>query len=249
LSARVRITVHFGAAAAAMYWVGGLPPMQIGERLVTFGWEGHVLGILGIVWSLNLFNFMDGIDGIAASEGTFMTVAGAAIALGTGVSGAFPALSLAIGAGCLGFLVWNWPPAKIFMGDAGSGYVGYVLAVLALLAGREAATGLFVWVILGGLFFVDATVTLARRLARRERVYEAHRSHAYQWLARKWGSHRRVTLLTNAVNVAWLFPCAWLAALYPERAAWIAVVALAPIMVGVLVAGAGRKEPAAAAAG
>ncbi len=242
LSARVRLAVHFGAAGAAMYWIGGLPPMQIGERLVSFGWDGYVLGVLGIVWSLNLFNFMDGIDGIAASQGTFMTFAGAAIALGTGVAGPFPVLAMVVGMASLGFLVWNWPPAKIFMGDAGSGYLGYVLAILALLAGREAATGLLVWLILGGLFFVDATVTLARRLARRERVYEAHRSHAYQWLARRWRSHRRVTLLANAINVMWLFPCAWLAAIHPDRAAWIALLALTPLAAGAVIAGAGRKE-------
>ena len=128
------------------------------------------------------------------------------------------------------------------MGDAGSGYVGYVLAVLALLAGRENPTGLFVWLILGALFFVDSTVTLVRRVLRRERVYEAHRSHAYQWLSRHWGSHRAVTLLTIAVNVCWLLPCAWFAARYPTRAVWIVPIALLPILVGVIVAGAGRKE-------
>lgn len=242
LSARTRLAVHFAAAIAAMAWIGGLPPMQVGDRLVTFGLEGYALGVLGIVWSLNLFNFMDGIDGIAASESSFMTLAGAAIALATGAAGEFPAIATAVGAACLGFLIWNWPPAKIFMGDAGSGYVGYILAVLALLAARENPAGVLVWLILGGLFFVDATVTLARRVARRERVYEAHRSHAYQWLSRRWGSHRTVTLLTIAVNVLWLFPCAFLAATYPSEAVWITAVALALIVVGVLVAGAGRKE-------
>jgi Fuc2NAc and GlcNAc transferase len=242
LSARVRLAVHFAAAAAAMYWVGGLPPMQVGERLVTFGWEGYLLGILGIVWSLNLFNFMDGIDGIAASQGMFMTVGGATLAIAMGSSTGFAPLALGVGGACLGFLLWNWPPAKIFMGDAGSGYVGYTLAVLALLAGRENSAGLFAWLILGGVFFVDATLTLARRVARRERVYEAHRSHAYQWLSRRWNSHRRVTLLTVAVNVLWLFPCAFLAVRHPTKAAVIAVLALIPIGLGAIAAGAGRKE-------
>jgi Fuc2NAc and GlcNAc transferase len=141
LSARVRLAVHFAAAAVAMYWMGGLPPMQVGERLVTFGWEGYVLGILGIVWSLNLFNFMDGIDGIAASQGTFMTLGGATIALALGTPGELAPIAIASGIACLGFLMWNWPPARIFMGDAGSGYVGYILAVLALLAGREHPAG------------------------------------------------------------------------------------------------------------
>jgi Fuc2NAc and GlcNAc transferase len=242
LSAKVRLAVHFGAAALAMYLIGGLPPMQIGEQLVTFAWGGYVLGMLGLVWSLNLFNFMDGIDGIAASQGVFMTLAGAGIAVALGGTGEFPAIATTVGVACLGFLIWNWPPAKIFMGDAGSGYVGYVLAVLALLAGRENPVGLFVWLILGALFFVDATVTLVRRVLRRERVYEAHRSHAYQWLSRRWSSHRRVTLLAIALNVCWLLPCAWFAARYPSRAVWIVPVALLPVFAGVILAGAGRQE-------
>lgn len=242
LSASVRLTVHFAVAVATMYWVGGLPPMQIGDELHTFGWGGFVLGVLGIVWSLNLFNFMDGIDGIAASEGAFMTLAGAAIAVAIGGSGAFPAIAAVVGFACLGFLVWNWPPARIFMGDAGSGYIGYVLAVLALLAGRENPAGLLVWLILGALFFVDATVTLVRRVLRRERAHEAHRSHAYQRLSRRWGSHLRVTLLSIAVNVCWLLPCAFLAARHPTWAEWIVVVALAPIVACVIAAGAGRKD-------
>ena len=241
LSARVRFSVHVAAAALSMYWMGGLPAIQVADDMIRFGWGGYVLGILGIVWSLNLFNFMDGIDGIAASQATFMTLAGAAIALLTGVTGALPALAVVVSMACLGFLRWNWPPAKIFMGDAGSGYLGFVIAVLALHAGGESGTGMLVWLILGAVFFVDATVTLARRLARGERPYQAHRRHAYQLLARRWGSHRRVTLLSSAVNVLWLLPCAYMAALYPHKAAWITLAALLPIGIGVFAAGAGGK--------
>lgn len=242
LSPRVRFSVHLGAAAAAMYWLGGLPPMQVGSGLVSFGWEGYLLGILGIGWSLNLFNFMDGIDGIAASEAVFMTAGGAVIALATGMDGSVAALTSVLAMACLGFLAWNWPPAKIFMGDAGSGYLGYVLAILALLAGRESAAGLLVWLILGGVFFVDATLTLVRRLARGERVHQAHRTHAYQWLARRWGSHRRVTVLVCMINLLWLFPLACLAAWRPGYAAWIALLALVPIAIGAFISGAGHPE-------
>lgn len=244
LSARVRFSVHVIAALAAMYWMGGLPAIQVANDMISFAWGGYVLGVLGIGWTLNLFNFMDGIDGLAAAQATFMTLAGASIALATGVTGAFPALAIVLGVACLGFLLWNWPPAKIFMGDAGSGYVGYVLAVLALQAGRESGAGMLVWLILGGVFFVDASVTLARRLARGEPAHQAHRSHAYQWLARRWGSHRRVTLLVSAVNVCWLFPLAWFSALHPEQAYWLVLVALTPIAVGVIAAGAGNPERA-----
>jgi Fuc2NAc and GlcNAc transferase len=98
------------------------------------------------------------------------------------------------------------------------------------------------WLILGGAFFVDATVTLIRRIARGERAYEAHRSHAYQWLARRWQSHERVTVSVTAVNLLWLLPCAFLAVVDPRHAEWIALGALVPLMVLAIVAGAGRRE-------
>jgi Fuc2NAc and GlcNAc transferase len=241
LSARIRLAAHLAAALWALICLGGLPPLRYADQIVSFGWAGYVLGALGIAWTLNLFNFMDGIDGIAALEAAFIAWGAALLALLTGVSGAVPAMGLAFGAVCCGFLLWNWPPAKIFMGDVGSGYVGYVIVVLAVAAARQNPVALLVWLILGGSFFSDATVTLVRRLARGEPVYEAHRSHAYQWLARRWGSHRSVTVAVVIVNLVWLFPCAWLATVYPDRAAWMVIIALTPLVLLALVAGAGRR--------
>ncbi len=128
------------------------------------------------------------------------------------------------------------------MGDVGSGYLGFVIAVLALADAHDHPGAIWTWLILGGVFFVDATVTLARRLARGERPYEAHRTHAYQWLSRRWGSHRKVTLAVLAVNVCWLFPIAWWAASSPTQAWWLTIVALLPLVVLALAAGAGRPE-------
>jgi Fuc2NAc and GlcNAc transferase len=144
----------------------------------------------------------------------------------------------------VGFLLWNWPPAKIFMGDVGSGYLGYVIAVLALAAARDDPVALWVWLILGGVFFVDATVTLVRRVLRGDRIHQAHRSHAYQWLARRWGSHRRVIVIVTILNLLWLLPCAFLATLHPDHAVAIAVVALAPLVALAFAAGSGRRENA-----
>jgi len=128
------------------------------------------------------------------------------------------------------------------MGDVGSGYLGYVIAVLALAAARENVVTLWTWLILGGVFFVDATVTLLRRLFRGERVYQAHRSHAYQWLARQWGSHLRVTLVVTLVNLLWLLPWAWAAGRFPALSIWIACGALMPLVPLAMFAGAGRRE-------
>lgn len=242
VSVPVRIATHTVCAALAAYVLDGLPKLLIGERLVDLGVYGYVLAILAIVWTLNLFNFMDGIDGIAASEAVFIAGGSSLIMWSTGTLGVESLVASLVAAASLGFLLWNWPPAKIFMGDVGSSYLGYVIAVLALSSGRANPTSLYVWLILGGMFFVDATVTLGRRLLRGERVYQAHRSHAYQRLARKWDSHLRVTLLACGLNIGWLLPMAWLAAKYPQLALAFVALAFAPLIVLAILAGAGRAE-------
>ncbi len=238
----IRFLVHIAAAIWAIVWLGGLPPLTVAGFTLHFGWVGNVFGVLAIVWTLNLCNFMDGIDGIAAAEALFIAFAGACLSLLGGEGLQVPAAAFAFGAACAGFLWWNWPPAKIFMGDVGSGYLGYVIAMLALASSHVNPVLLWVWLILGGVFFVDATVTLIRRLFRGDRVYQAHRSHAYQWLARRWGSHKRVTLTVLALNLSWLLPCAWFALMHPGLAVWTLVVALAPLVLAAILAGAGRPE-------
>jgi len=214
----------------------------LGDQVFILGWLGNALSVLSIVWVLNLFNFMDGIDGLAASEAAYVTAAGAALWLLFGSDKSLPVASLCVAASSLGFLVWNWPPAKIFMGDVGSGYLGYAIAVLGLGAGRRDGAMLCAWVILGGVFFIDATTTLLLRLVRGRRIYEAHRSHAYQWLARRWGSHRRVTVAVLMVNSLWLLPCAMFAVSHPLHAAGATVVALAPLVIIAVASGSGRSE-------
>lgn len=242
VSPRVRLLVHLGAAVWAVSWLGGLPQLGMGAQAVQLSWIGGVIAVLGIVWVLNLFNFMDGIDGIAGSEGTFVAWAGALLGVITGHAGGASAAAWVLGAASLGFLVWNWPPAKIFMGDAGSGFSGYVIAVIALAAIHEDADAFWVWLTLGGVFFIDATVTLARRLVRGERLHEAHRSHAYQWLSRRWGSHGRVTLAVLLVDAFWLLPCAVFASLHPSLVVVTTLIALAPLVALALAAGSGRPE-------
>ena len=242
LSARIRIIVHLTTAIWAVGCIGGVPPMRIDDQMVSFGWISYPLAALTIVWALNLFNFMDGIDGIAASEAVFVCGAGAALCVVGMASCAVPAAALVVAAASLGFLVWNWPPAKIFMGDVGSGYLGYVIAILALSAARENNIALFQWLILGGVFFVDATVTLLRRLMRGEKVYLAHRSHAYQRLARRWNSHLRVTASVLLINLLWLLPCAWLAGEFAHYAWLIMIGALMPLVGVALLAGAGGAQ-------
>jgi Fuc2NAc and GlcNAc transferase len=243
VSAAVRFGVHLAAAIWALIWLGPVGPLRLGDYTIPPGWWGYVVGLVGLVWMLNLFNFMDGIDGIAASEAVFVAWCGALLtATLEPVSAGVSAAAAIFGASCLGFLCWNWPPARIFMGDVGSGYLGYVIGVLALAATRTDPVALWVWLILAGVFFVDATVTLLRRLLHGERIYQAHRTHAYQRLARCWQSHGKVTLAVIGVNFAWLLPCAVLAARLPRYAALCALVALAPLALLALLIGAGCQD-------
>lgn len=242
LPAVTRLTVHFAAALWALFCFGGLPPLQIGAQVVFSGWAGYVFGALGIVWAINLFNFMDGIDGLAAGEAMFMSLGAALLGGLAGLGGGVAALALTFAAACGGFLLWNWPPARIFLGDVGSGYLGYVIVVLALAATQRNPVALWVWLVLGGAFFVDATVTLVRRTLRGERVSQAHRSHAYQWLARRWGSHARVTGAVLVVNLLWLVPWAVVARRHPPLAVTAVLLAFIPLAVLALLLGAGRLE-------
>jgi Fuc2NAc and GlcNAc transferase len=241
VSVRLRLLVHWASAAWVVVCFGGLPPMQVGHHLYDLGWVGHLLAVTAVVWVVNLFNFMDGIDGIAGIEAVMVATLGAVFAGVIGAPGVSAAAAL-FAAACGGFLLWNWPPARIFMGDAGSGFLGMYIAVLALACARSSAIAVFIWLILAGAFFVDATVTFLRRLLRGARVHEAHREHAYQRLSRRWSSHLRVDVALIGINLVWLGPCAWAASVNPEAAGYIVLVALAPIAVAATMLGAGNPE-------
>jgi Fuc2NAc and GlcNAc transferase len=242
IPARWRFIIHAIAALIGLYLLG-IPEIPLPGTTLNLGLLGYPLGIIGLVWLLNLFNFMDGIDGIAGSEALFVGMS-AIVIMQFAVSGNFstPILWLSIlMAGVAGFLVWNWPPAKIFMGDAGSGFLGLMLGLFALWSAKLGLS-IWCWVILLALFITDATVTLLRRMLNGERWFEAHRSHLYQQLSRKWGDHHSVTLALISLNAFWLFPLAWLAATNPSFGLFITLAAYLPLILLTIKLGAGKRE-------
>lgn len=208
IPARWRLLAHFVGAAWGLFWLGDLSPLPLFGFSVSLGWAGTILAAFYLVWLLNLYNFMDGIDGLASIEAISVCIGGVLLsALGTDQSDqTYPLLLLIMAVA--GFLVWNYPPAKIFMGDAGSGFLGIILGLFSLQATNEAPQFFWSWLILLGVFIVDATWTLARRFLRGEKVYEAHRSHAYQSASRYYSSHKTVSLAVAAINIGWLLPVA-----------------------------------------
>lgn len=206
---RWRLLAHLAAAAWVLWW---LPASAWLAGSEPSPWVGAVVGVaagLYVAWMLNLTNFMDGVDGLASTEAVTVCLMGAG--LGWQVAPGFSSWPLAVvtAAAAGGFLLWNWPPARIFLGDAGSGFLGLTMGSLALRAGSADPALLLSWTILLGAFVVDATVTLAVRLLTGQPILEPHRSHAYQHAAQRLGSHLAVTAAVACINLFWLGPWAW----------------------------------------
>lgn len=217
IAARWRLLGHFSAAIWALFWLGGLPPVSLFGVGLDLGWLGHGIAAVYLVWLLNLYNFMDGIDGLASVEAICVCVGGALLYSLLGISGSLEdmdwVMPMLLAAAVAGFLFWNFPSARIFMGDAGSGFLGITLGIMSLQAGWLAPQLFWSWLILLGIFVLDATWTLIRRLLRGEKVYEAHRSHAYQYASRMAGKHLPVTMAVLGINLLWLLPIAMLVGL------------------------------------
>lgn len=207
IAARWRLLGHFAASIWLLFWMGGLPAVELFGHAFDLGWLGNVLAAFYLVWLLNLYNFMDGIDGIASVEAICVCL-GACLLYWVAGNVDLIWAPLLLAAAVAGFLFWNFPPAKIFMGDAGSGFLGIVLGALSIQAAWASPDMLWCWLILLGVFIVDATFTLFRRLLRGDKVYEAHRSHAYQYASRRFGSHLKVTSVVALINLLWLLPIA-----------------------------------------
>ena len=240
--ATVRLVVHAIGAIILIVGIGFPSQISLFDRTVNTGTIGSILGVLYLVWLLNLFNFMDGTDGIAASEAIFVLLAGAILNhhVLTGINHSAAALILA--ASIFGFLLYNWSPAEIFMGDVGSGYLGIAIGGLSLMAAKQQPELLWVWIILLGVFVSDATITLIRRLLGKQKPHVAHRSHAYQHLAIRFNSHSKVALIVLATNVVWLLPIAFLVANKQLAGTTGVVVAYIPLLTAALILNAGKDS-------
>lgn len=218
LSARFRFLAYGGCAFAALLLLpGGVGPTNL------IDWIWLVLGTIGLLWVINLYNFMDGINGIATLEAIFIVAGG--VALSANLPGMPPleAFNLCILAILVGFLGWNFPRARVFMGDVGSAFLGFLLGLIAIWSHRHGGPSLAVWSILGAAFVADSSYTLLVRLATGQRWYEAHRLHAFQKLTSRWHeSHVKTTAAFAGVNLAWLLPLAWLTH-HQLLAAWLAI--------------------------
>jgi len=193
LSPKVRLITQALVAGFGIYFLDGLREIDFGLFSVTNQFLTNGFAFLLIVWFINLYNFLDGINGYAGSEVLFLALAGFVL-FG---DGHFLVLVVVM----LGFLYWNFGNAKIFMGDVGSTLLGYNVAIFTLYYANVDAVNLWIWIILFGVFWFDATVTLVRRKLNGEKLSQAHKKHAYQRLTQAGWSHTKVVVATMAVNM------------------------------------------------
>ena len=190
LSPQIRFFVHLIASVWAIKWLLPSSTPLIYKYMAGF-W---------IAWSINFYNFMDGIDGLAGSEAVFVGLSAGYIAGRLGMLQTFT-INWIIASAALGFLFWNWHPAKVFMGDAGSGFLGYTFGCLTISSGVGWNGGFSMYLLLLFLFWGDATFTLLKRIIRGEKFWEAHSQHLYQRAVKKGYSHHTVTLLFVSINM------------------------------------------------
>lgn len=201
----IRLFVQILVVVATLYFLNADEIFLTGVASIRMNWLLLVVAGIGLIWFINLFNFLDGIDGYAGMESLFILMA---IYFFTGNF-----LMIILSAAVLGFLFWNWQPAKIFMGDVGSTTLGFFLGVFALYYAGSGSLPLLVFLIISALFWFDATITILRRFFNREQLTQAHRKHAYQRIVQSGFSHQKTVLLALGINCV-LFFLSWAAYRY-----------------------------------
>lgn len=193
LSPKLRLIIQAIVAIGGLYFLGGFETLTFGIFDIQNSIFTNIFAFFMIIWFINLYNFLDGINGYAGSEAVFLAVAGFILFGGNH----FLVLAVAV----LGFLYWNWNKAKIFMGDVGSTLLGYNVAIFTIYYANQEPTNFWIWIILFGVYWFDATLTLIRRKLNKERLSQAHKKHAYQRLTQVGWSHYKVTNYSIVLNI------------------------------------------------
>jgi len=193
LPVSIRLFFHFVTAIIAFIFLGGLRKLIIPGFEFDYTFLIYPVAIIGMVWFINLFNFMDGVDGFASLEAIIICL------VMFFLSGSI--VNLLLVACVLGFLYWNWPKAKIFMGDVGSTQLGFILIVLGIYFHNTLKFSILNWIMLSSPFWFDATLTLYRRWRNGENLKQAHKKHAYQRIVQYGFSHLRVNFSLLVINI------------------------------------------------
>ena len=193
LSPKIRLLVQISVVIGAFVLLKGIKPIELFNAQFDYKFLLYPLAIVGMIWFINLYNFLDGIDGYVSIEAIFIALA---IFIFTA-----NVIVIVLAASVLGFLVWNWPKAKIFMGDVGSTQLGFILVVLGIYFHNQNELSILYWLLLTAPFWFDATFTLFRRWRNKENISVAHKKHAYQRIVQAGFSHLKTDIWLICINV------------------------------------------------
>ena len=193
LSPKLRLLIQALVAISGLYFLGGFETLTFGIFDISNPILTNIFAFFMIIWFINLYNFLDGINGYAGSEALFLALAGFVLFGGNHF--------LVLAVATIGFLYWNWNKAKIFMGDVGSTLLGYNIAIFTIYYANQELSNFWIWIILFGVYWFDATLTLIRRKLNKEKLSQAHKKHAYQRLTQAGWSHYRVTNYSIGLNL------------------------------------------------
>ncbi len=188
-----RMIIHAISTLIALYFIGGLKVIDFGFFTIENTIILTILAFIGIIWFINLFNFIDGIDGHSSGGALFIALALFFFVKDT--------VLLVLAAAVLGFLPWNWQKAKIFMGDIGSTLLGFTMAVLLIYYNNHEQFSIVSGLIITAVFWFDATFTLIKRFLNKENIGLAHRKHAYQRIVQFGFSHQKTVLIVALINL------------------------------------------------
>lgn len=233
LTIKIRFCGYALAAAAAVFMLYGFKLSEIAILLMASA---------ALLWLINLYNFMDGINGIAAGEAAFILLSVSFLSPGFAAGSEMAIFIPGACSAIVAFLVWNFPIGRVFMGDAGSAFLGFLVGVLMLSSAQWGGPMPTTWLIVLGVFICDSGYTLIYRAATRQRWYTAHRLHAYQKLTKRLNSHFKTVFVIMAVNILWLLPWAWVGE-HRLMSSWLAIgMAYLPLLVAVRALKAGQLE-------
>jgi Fuc2NAc and GlcNAc transferase len=228
IRARIKLFIQFLLACWVVYCLYFSELLSL-EMMTIYMTIPIILFLM--VWMMNAYNFIDGIDGMAAAAAIFVSAALALVLLLTDGPIEIIAFLILLASTVIGFIIYNWPPATIFMGDAGSVFLGYIFGVLLLFTVLNNDISIWVWLTVFGYFFADTLVTQITRVVLVKKWYLGHRSHAYQNLARISGSHLKVTSGVTLYNIFWILPLTMWAALQPEMEILAVILSITPALV------------------
>ena len=237
-----RLFVHAFSAIVIVYY------FQISNNSFNIDFQGqssYIIILVSIVlsmWLMNLYNFMDGVDGYAATESVFVALSASLIAYISDPSSHIYMYLLGLGATNIGFLIRNWHPAKIFMGDTGSVSSGCIFAFFIFYSGSESVISIYTWLILLSVFISDSTYTLFVRIVTKKNITEPHLTHAFHIITKLKESQLFTVKVLIFINMLWALPMAILSMIYSNYHIIITCLVYIPILLYLVKIGAGLED-------